>query len=48
VDGTGSGSCPTAGFPISVVESPGYATRKLVTYKMCRRSLEFKMMLQAR
>jgi hypothetical protein len=30
VDGTGSGSCPVAGFGISVVEPWGSATRELV------------------
>jgi hypothetical protein len=30
VDGTGSGSCPMAGFGISSVKSSGSATRDLV------------------
>jgi hypothetical protein len=30
VDGTGSGSCPVAGFDISAVKSSGSATRELV------------------
>jgi hypothetical protein len=30
VDGTGSGSCPVAGFAISHVEPSGSATRELV------------------
>jgi hypothetical protein len=30
VDGTGSGSCPVAGFGISGVEPSGSATRELV------------------
>jgi hypothetical protein len=30
VDGTGSGSCPVAGFSISGVEPSGSATRELV------------------
>jgi hypothetical protein len=31
VDGTGSGSCPVAGFGISGVESSGSATRDIVS-----------------
>ena len=30
MDGTGSGSCPVAGFGISGVQSSGSATRQLV------------------
>jgi hypothetical protein len=32
VDGTGSGSCPVAGFGISGVEPSGSATRESVDY----------------
>jgi hypothetical protein len=32
VSGTGSGSCPMAGFGISVVETSGSATRELARY----------------
>jgi hypothetical protein len=31
VDGTGSGSCPVAGFGISGVELSGSATREFIT-----------------
>jgi hypothetical protein len=35
VDGTGSGSCPVAGFGISGVEPPGSATIPLVSHNSC-------------
>jgi hypothetical protein len=37
VDGTGSGSCPMAGFGISGVEPSGSATRELITLELIYR-----------
>jgi hypothetical protein len=39
VDGTGSGSCPVAGFGISSVEPSGSATRELVISKIDLREI---------
>jgi hypothetical protein len=39
VDGTGSGSCPMAGFGISDVEPSGSATREFPSHIITRNSI---------
>jgi len=42
VDGTGSGSCPVAGFGISGVETSGSATTVLVSIIIINTNMKFK------